>query len=194
MQPTICIPKSIACRSKLCLLGISGLLASQPVWSQCSATPQAALASYGGEPPSKTADADAGGRAFEVWRTMKDPTLGRQWFWIKACGASPRPAQLLWAPLSLEKRAYATATKSLALRAIKKDHLLGPSRGRCGGDADHRLLSRCGLPGMLCRRVSWEAIFESRFTHGIAPRYWRARSQVRTRFAWGAELRSFLQK
>jgi flagella basal body P-ring formation protein FlgA len=34
---------------------------------------------------------------------MKDPSLGRQWFWIRACGDSQRPAQLLWAPLSLEK-------------------------------------------------------------------------------------------
>jgi hypothetical protein len=62
---------------------------------------------------------------------MKDPTLGRQWFWIKTCGDSQRPAQLLWAPLSLEKeKAYAKPTSAeedhlLVLpRDNKEDHLL----------------------------------------------------------------------
>jgi Chaperone for flagella basal body P-ring formation len=40
-----------------------------------------------------------------VWRTMKDPALGRRWFWIQACSAPERPAQLLWAPLSAEEDA-----------------------------------------------------------------------------------------
>jgi hypothetical protein len=116
---TICIPKSMACRGKLLLLGISGVLAAQPVWSQCSATPQAALASYGENLPVTTENS-AQREGFRVWRTMKDPTLGRQWFWIKACGDSQQPAQLLWAPLSLEKdRTFAKPAS-----AKKEDHLL----------------------------------------------------------------------
>jgi hypothetical protein len=118
VQPTICIPKSIACRGKLLLLCISGVLATQPAWSQCSATPQAALASYGENLPTTTEDS-AQGTGFRVWRTMKDPSLGRQWFWIRACGDSQRPAQLLWAPLSLEKeKAFAKPVSA------KDDHLL----------------------------------------------------------------------
>jgi len=119
VQLTICIPKSIACRAKLLLFCVSGLLASQPVWSQCSATPQAALASYGENLPAKTGDAEQN-EGFRVWRTMNDPALRRQWFWIKACGASPQPAQLLWAPLSLEKDAPFAKPAS----EKKEDHLL----------------------------------------------------------------------
>jgi hypothetical protein len=118
VQPTICIPKSIACRGKLLLLCISALLAAQPVWSQCSATPQAALAGYGEDQPAKTVDTTQG-KGFQVWRTMKDPALGRQWYWIKACGNSQQPAQLLWAPLSLEKEKAVPKPAS-----AKEDHLL----------------------------------------------------------------------
>jgi flagella basal body P-ring formation protein FlgA len=50
---------------------------------------------------------------------MDDPALRRQWFWIKPCGASPQPAQLLWAPLSLEK-----ATPLAKPASEKEDHLL----------------------------------------------------------------------
>jgi hypothetical protein len=117
VQRTICIPKSIACRGKVLLVCIFGLLASQPVWSQCSATPQAALASYGENLPPKAGDAEQE-KGFRVWRTVKDPALGRQWFWIQACGPSHRPAQLLWAPLSLEKDAQSAKT------AVHEDHLL----------------------------------------------------------------------
>jgi hypothetical protein len=117
VQPTICIPKSIACRGKLLLLCISGMLAAQPAWSQCSATPQAALASYGGNLP--TPEDSAQGKGFRVWRTMKDPTLGRQWFWIKVCGDSQQPAQLLWAPLLLEKEKAFVKPAS-----AKESHLL----------------------------------------------------------------------
>lgn len=76
------------------------------------------MASYGESLPSKISDADQ--RAgFRVWRTVKDPTLGRQWFWIQACGASQRPAQLLWAPLSLERE-----TRSATFATAREDHLL----------------------------------------------------------------------
>jgi hypothetical protein len=54
-----------------------------------------------------------------VWRTLKDPALGRQWFWIQACGASIQPAQLLWAPLSLEKE-----THGAKLAPTREDHFL----------------------------------------------------------------------
>ena len=118
MQPTICIRKLIACQGRLLLLCFLGLLSSQPVWSLCSATPQAALASYQGNSPAKTEE-QASGQGFRVWRTMKDPALGRRWFWIEACGAAQRPAQLLWAPLSLEQITPVTETP-----AIIEDHLL----------------------------------------------------------------------
>jgi hypothetical protein len=76
------------------------------------------MASYGASLPSKTPDADRG-EGFRVWRTMKDPALSRQWFWIQSCGASQRPAQLLWAPLSLEKEA-----RSRTFPTAQEDHLL----------------------------------------------------------------------
>jgi hypothetical protein len=67
------------------------------------------MASYGGSLPSKAPDADPG-EGFRVWRTVKDSALGRQWFWIQSCAASQRPAQLLWAPLSLEKDTQSATT------------------------------------------------------------------------------------
>jgi hypothetical protein len=76
------------------------------------------MATYGESLPSKTSDADQK-EGFRVWKTLKDPALGRQWFWIQACDASPRPAQLLWAPLSLEKD-----TRSVKFATVREDHLL----------------------------------------------------------------------
>src|ERR1700731_177140 len=99
----ICIRRSIACHGRVLLLSALVVLAPQPVWSLCSATPQAALASYRENLPTEKAAAAEQG--FRVWRTMKDAALGRRWFWVQACGAPERPAQLLWAPLSLEEEA-----------------------------------------------------------------------------------------
>jgi len=77
------------------------------------------MASYGVNLPSKAPDADRG-EGFRVWRTMKDPALSRQWFWIQSCSASSqRPAQLLWAPLSLEKE-----THSRTFATAQEDHLI----------------------------------------------------------------------
>jgi hypothetical protein len=118
VQLTKCTPKSITWRSKQLLVCVLGLFASHPVWSQCSATPQDALASYGESLPSKASDAEPG-KGFRVWRTVTDPALGRQWFWIQACGASKQPAQLLWAPLSLERE-----PRSAKLAVVREDHLL----------------------------------------------------------------------
>jgi hypothetical protein len=99
----ICIRKSIICRTKLPLLGVLLLCIAQPAWSLCSATPQAALADYqaGGTDAAKT---DAASDGFRVWKTQRDPALGREWFWITACAASSKPAQLLWAPLGKERQ------------------------------------------------------------------------------------------
>ncbi len=97
---------------------LAGVLFSQSAWSQCSATPQAALADYGESLPAKTSDAEPE-KGFRVWRTMKDPALGRQWFWVQECGASKQPAQLLWAPLSLAKEA-----RSAKVASAREDHLL----------------------------------------------------------------------
>jgi hypothetical protein len=118
VQLTKCTPKSITWRSKKLLVCVLGLFASHPVWSQCSATAQDALASYGESLPPKTGDA-AQRNGFRVWRTLKDPALGRQWFWIQECGASKQPAQLLWVPLSLEKE-----PRRAKLAVAQEDHLL----------------------------------------------------------------------
>jgi hypothetical protein len=60
------------------------------------------LAEYqaGGTDAAKT---DAASDGFRVWKTQRDPALGREWFWITACGASSKPAQLLWAPLGKDR-------------------------------------------------------------------------------------------
>jgi Chaperone for flagella basal body P-ring formation len=76
------------------------------------------LASYQGYSSAETEE-QAPGQGFRVWRTMKDTALGRRWFWIEACGVSQRPAQLLWAPLSLEKITPVTETPTNIV-----DHLL----------------------------------------------------------------------
>jgi hypothetical protein len=99
---------------------VLGLLTSQPGGSRYTATSQAALASYQKPLGDKSEEAPPG-HGFRVWRTVKDPALGRQWFWIQACSDSPRPAQLLWAPLSLEK----TSRDPVAPAVIEQqDHLL----------------------------------------------------------------------
>jgi hypothetical protein len=99
------------------LLGALGVLAPQPVWSLCSATPQAALASYREHLPAQKAQPEEQG--FRVWRTMKDAALGRRWFWVQQCGAPERPAQLLWAPLAQDEDEAAGE-----LPAVAEDHLL----------------------------------------------------------------------
>jgi hypothetical protein len=90
------------------------------------------MASYGMSLPSKTPDADRG-EGFRVWRTMKDPSLSRQWFWIQSCSASQQPAQLLWAPLSLENNTrsatFATARKDRPLVLIGDDVVVSQSSG-----------------------------------------------------------------
>jgi len=99
-----CIRRSITCLTKLRLLGLLALAVTQPAWSQCSATPQAALADYqaGGTDSAKAKTDVTDG--FRIWKTQREPSSGREWFWVVACGVSSKPAQLLWAPLRKDQR------------------------------------------------------------------------------------------
>lgn len=97
----ICIRKLITYLSRALPLCALGLLASPPARPLCSATPQAAVAGYRENLAAATDGTP--GQGFRVWRTLKDPGLGRQWFWVEACSGPERPAQLLWIPLVAEQ-------------------------------------------------------------------------------------------
>jgi hypothetical protein len=114
----ICIPKSTACLAKLLLLGVLGVSISQPAWSLCSATPQAALVAYQATGPD-AAKTDPTDQGFRVWKTQRDPSLGREWFWITACGSSSKPAQLLWAPLSREQTQHVVSATQVTAGALR---------------------------------------------------------------------------
>lgn len=98
-----CIRKPTICRTNcplwaaliVCTLGWISTASAQPA---CSATPQAAVASFLGRATVEAAP-EALGQGFRVWRTANDPGLKRQWIWVEACGGQPRPAQLISLPL-----------------------------------------------------------------------------------------------
>jgi Chaperone for flagella basal body P-ring formation len=136
----ICIRKSITCRAKLPLLGVLMLCVAQPAWSLCSATPQAALADYqaGGSDAAKTDSVEDG---FRVWKTQRDPALGREWFWITACSASSKPAQLLWTPLG-QKRQQQVVSAAPVPAAVAQIAAVSPLPAAPARKAveDHRLI------------------------------------------------------